>query len=141
MRHTIFLKTIRNHSPRKEGQQTRKKQDAKTLETLEQPQEPAIISSATKKPAAFQEVYALQEQYVYAAIVKDKENQKIRYEVLEPTLQKDEEKYLHEIKSFLMDELDVNLKEIENKEKAESYLRQKSKDLIKKYRLQRYQMF
>ena len=73
---------------------------------------------------------------MYAAIVKDKENQKILYEVIEPTLQKEEEKHLHEIKNFLMDELDVNLKEIENKEKAENYLRQKIKDLIKKYRLQ-----
>jgi flagellar protein FlaI len=72
---------------------------------------------------------------VYAAIVTDKENQKIRYEIIEPTLNNDEEKHLHEIKNFLMDELDVNLKDIENKEKAENYLRQKIKDLIKKYRL------
>jgi archaeal flagellar protein FlaI len=84
---------------------------------------------------AFQEVYPLQEPYVYAAIVKDKENQKIRYEIIEPTLQKDEEKCLHEMKNFLMDEVDVNLKDIENKEKAENYLRQKIKDLIKKYRI------
>ena len=34
-----------------------------------------------------------------------------------------------------MDELDVNLKDIENKEKAENYLRQKIKDLIKKYHI------
>jgi flagellar protein FlaI len=94
-----------------------------------------VVSSETKKPAVFQEVYPLQEPYVYAAIVKEKETQKIRYEVIEPTLQKDEEKYLLEIKSFLMDELDVNLKEIENKEKAENYLRQKIKELVKKYRL------
>jgi flagellar protein FlaI len=94
-----------------------------------------VISSATTKPAVFQEVYALQEPYVYAAIVREKETQKIRYEIIEPTLQPDEEKYLHEIKNFLMEELDVNLKEIENKEKAENYLRQKIKDLIKKYRL------
>jgi flagellar protein FlaI len=72
---------------------------------------------------------------VYAAIVKDKENQKTRYEIIEPTLNKDEEKYLHEIKTFLMDELDVHLKEIESKEKAENYLRQKIKELIKKYHL------
>ena len=72
---------------------------------------------------------------MYAAIVKDKETQKIRYEIIEPTLQKDEEKYLHEIKTFLMDEINVNLKEIESKEKAESYLRQKIKELIKKYHI------
>ena len=78
-----------------------------------------MISSATAKPAVFQEVYPIQEPYVYAAIVREKETQKIRYEIIEPTLQPDEEKYLHEIKNFLMEELDVNLKEIENKEKAE----------------------
>ena len=72
---------------------------------------------------------------MYAAIVKEKETQKIRYEIIEPTLQPDEEKHLHEIKNFLMDELDVNLKEIENKEKAENYLRQNIKDLIKKYHI------
>ena len=113
----------------------RKKQAAKALEILEQPQSPAIISSATKKPATFQEVYALQEPYVYAAIVKEKETQKVRYEIIEPTLQPDEEKHLHAVKNFLMDELDVSLKEIENKEKAENYLRQKIKELIKKYHI------
>jgi flagellar protein FlaI len=94
-----------------------------------------VISSATTKPTVFQEVYPIQEPYVYAAIVREKETQKIRYEVIEPTLQPDEEKYLHEIKNFLMEELDVNLKEIENKEKAENYLRQKIKELIKKYHI------
>jgi flagellar protein FlaI len=94
-----------------------------------------LISSETKKPAVFQEVYPLQEPYVYAAIVKEKETQKTRYEVLEPTLQKDEEKLLREIKNFLMEELDVNLKEVENKEKAENYLKQKIKQLVKKYRI------
>jgi flagellar protein FlaI len=72
---------------------------------------------------------------VYAAIVKEKETQKRHYEIIEPTLQPDEEKHLHEIKNFLMDEIDVNLKEIENKEKAENYLRKKIKELIKKYHI------
>ena len=114
---------------------TTKRRIIKRQSIIEQPQEPAVISSAAKKPASFQEVYALQEPYVYAAIVKDKEKQKTRYEIIEPTLNEDEERYLREIKNFLMDELDVNLKEIESKEKAENYLRQKIKYLIKKYRL------
>jgi flagellar protein FlaI len=72
---------------------------------------------------------------VYVAIVKEKETQKKHYKVIEPTLQPDEKKHLHEIKNSLMDELEVNLKEIVNKEKAENYLRQKIKDLIKRYRI------
>ena len=114
---------------------TKKKQDAKATEVLEQPQPAAVISSEAKKPAVFQEVYPLQEPYVYAAIVKEPETQKTRYEIIEPTLQPDEEQHLREIKSFLMDELDVNLKEIESKEKAESYLNQKVRELVKKYKL------
>lgn len=83
----------------------------------------------------FQEIYAIREPYVYAAIVREKETQKMRYEILEPTLDPKEIYYLNEIKTFLMDELDVNMKEIENKIKAEKYLKQKINDLIKKYRL------
>jgi len=42
-----------------------------------------------KKTAVFREVYPVQEPYVYAAIVKDSETQKIRYDVIEPTLKED----------------------------------------------------
>ena len=57
------------------------------------------MTSEAKKPTVFQEVYPLQEPYVYAAIVKEKDTQKMRYEVIEPTLQKEEENHLREIKS------------------------------------------
>jgi flagellar protein FlaI len=129
------LKTPRDISKTRRKTSTGKKQDAKTAETLEQPQPAAVISSEAKKTAVFQEVYPLQEPYVYAAIVKESETQKTRYEVIEPTLQPDEEKHLREIKSFLMEELDVSLKEIESKEKAENYLNQKIRELVKKYKL------
>jgi len=135
LRHTIVSERPCDKLSPRRATSTKKKQDTKTVGTLEQPQAAAVISSATAKPTVFQEVYALREPYVYAAIVREKETQKIRYEVIEPTLQPGEEKYLREIKNFLMEELDVSLKEIENKEKAENYLRQKIKELIKKYRI------
>jgi flagellar protein FlaI len=114
---------------------TKKTQGTKTADVLEETQPVAVVNTDVKKPTVFQEVYPLQEPYVYAAIVKEKETQKIHYEVLEPTLQKEEETRLSEIKKLLMEELDVNLKEIESKEKAENYLRQKIKELVKKYHL------
>jgi flagellar protein FlaI len=135
LRRSIFSKAPLGTLKTRGKTSTNKKQDAKATDVLEQPQPAAVISSEAKKPTVFQEVYPLQEPYVYAAIVKDPETQKIRYEIIEPTLQPDEEKYLREIKSFLMDELDVNLKEIESKEKAESYLNQKVRELVKKYKL------
>jgi flagellar protein FlaI len=94
-----------------------------------------LIKEETKKPAVFREVYPIQEPYVYAAIVKDPKTQKIMYEIIEPTLQKDEEERLKEIKTFLIDELNVSLKEIETKQKAENYLKEKANETIKKYRI------
>ncbi|MCD6446403.1 hypothetical protein J7L49_06435, partial [Candidatus Bathyarchaeota archaeon] len=81
-------------------------------------QKPNIIirgETKTKKPATFREVYPIQEPYVYAAIVKDPETEKVHYEVIEPTLNENEKERLNEIKSLLMEELDVSLKDIETK--------------------------
>jgi len=43
-----------------------------------------------KKPSVFREVYLIQEPYVYAAVVREPNTQRIRYEVIEPTLLKEE---------------------------------------------------
>ena len=107
----------------------------KTSKTTEQTEVGVIIKEEGRKPTVFREVYPIKEPYVYAAIVKDPETQKTLYEVIEPTLQKEEERRLREIRTFLMEEVDVNLKEIETKQKAETYLREKTKEIIKKYHI------
>jgi flagellar protein FlaI len=94
-----------------------------------------VVGEESRKPTIFREVYPIQEPYVYAAVIKEPETQKTRYEIIEPTLQKDEEKQLYEIKNLLMEEVDVNLKEIETREKAEKYLRDKSRQIIKRYHI------
>ncbi|MEM2412900.1 MAG: type IV secretory pathway protein, partial [Candidatus Bathyarchaeia archaeon] len=94
-----------------------------------------VIEEKERKPAVFREVYPIQEPYVYAAIVKDPETQKTRYEIIEPTLTREEEERLKEIKGILMEEIDVNLKDIETKQKAEQYLKEKAKQVINKYHI------
>jgi flagellar protein FlaI len=94
-----------------------------------------VIDTEAKKPTMFKEAYPIQEPYIYAAIIKDPETHKIRYEIIEPTFQKEEEKQLKDLKSFLMEEVDVNLKDIETREKAGNYLREKTKEIIKKHRM------
>ncbi len=110
-------------------------EEPKTSNILEETNASVIVESGPKKPTAFREAYLIQEPYVYAAIIKDPETQKTRYEIIEPTLQKEEEKQLKELKSLLMEEIDVNLKEIETKKKAEDYLRKKTNEIIRKYRI------
>ncbi|MBN1784429.1 MAG: type II/IV secretion system ATPase subunit [Candidatus Bathyarchaeota archaeon] len=88
-----------------------------------------------KKTSVFREVYPIHEPYVYAAVVTEPNSQRIRYELIEPTLLKEEEKQLKEIKDILVEEIDVNLKEIGTREKAEEYLKKKISETIKDYRL------
>jgi archaeal flagellar protein FlaI len=110
-------------------------EERKVSDILEETTASVIVDSVPKKPTAFREAYPIQEPYVYAAIIKDPETQKTRYEIIEPTLQKEEEKQLNDLKSFLMEEIDVNLKEIDTKKKAEDYLRKKTNEIIRKYRI------
>jgi flagellar protein FlaI len=110
-------------------------EQAKPSNSREEASAGVIIEGQAKKLAVFREAYPIQEPYVYAAIIKDPENQKVRYEIIEPTLQEEEEKQLKELKSLLMQEVDVNSNEIETKEKAEKYLRERTKEIVKKYRI------
>jgi flagellar protein FlaI len=88
-----------------------------------------------KRASAFREVYPIDEPYVYAAVVTEPETQQIKYELIEPTLLKDEENQLKEIKDILVEEIDVDLKEIGTRDKAEEYLKTKIREIIKDYRL------
>jgi flagellar protein FlaI len=88
-----------------------------------------------KKASVFREVYPIHEPYVYAAVVIEPKTQQIKYELIEPTLLKEEEKQLKEIKDILIEETDVNLKEIGTRDKAEEYLTSKIREIIKDYRL------
>ena len=83
----------------------------------------------------FREVYPIQEPYVYAAIVMDPETQKVRYTVIEPTLLKEETSILKEIKGILMEEVDINLKEIGTREKAAEYLKKKIRETVRNHQL------
>jgi flagellar protein FlaI len=88
-----------------------------------------------RKTSVFREVYPIHEPYVYAALVTEPNSQRIKYEVIEPTLLKEEENQLKEIKDILVEEIDVNLKEIGTRDKAEEYLKTKIREIIKDYRL------
>ncbi|UCC58784.1 MAG: type II/IV secretion system ATPase subunit [Candidatus Bathyarchaeum sp.] len=88
-----------------------------------------------KKASVFREVYPIYEPYVYAAVVTEPNTQRIRYELIEPTLLEEEENQLREIKDILVEEIDVNLKEIGTRDKAEEYLKTKIREIIKDYRL------
>ena len=88
-----------------------------------------------RKAAVFRAVYPIHEPYVYAAVVTEPKTQQVKYELIEPTLLEEEENQLKEIKKLLVEEIDVNLKEIGTPEQAEEYLKTKIHEVIKDYRL------
>ena len=88
-----------------------------------------------RKAAVFRAVYPIHEPYVYAAVVTAPKTQQVKYELIEPTLLEEEENQLKEIKKLLVEEIDVNLKEIGTPEQAEEYLKTKIHEVIKDYRL------
>jgi len=90
---------------------------------------------AERKSSVFREVYPVAEPNVYAAVIRDPTSQKTHYEVIEPTLRKEEERYLEEIKKLLMEELEVSLKDLETKENATEYLKGRVAEVIKNYKL------
>jgi flagellar protein FlaI len=92
-------------------------------------------SMPERKAAVFREVYPIHEPYVYAAVVTEPKTQQVKYELIEPTLLEEEENQLKEIKELLVEEIDVNLKEIGTRSKAEEYLKAKIQEVIKDYRL------
>ena len=128
-----IFQTIRDSKPRRTVQTTTEAK--KQAKIVDETPVGIVIDTEAKKPTMFKEAYPIQEPYVYAAIVKDPETHKTRYEIIEPTFQKEEEKQLKDLKSFLMEEVDVNLKDIETREKAGNYLREKTKEIIKKHRM------
>jgi flagellar protein FlaI len=97
------------------------------------PIESELRRKGIKKTSVFREVYPIHEPYVYAAVARDPITQRIRYEVIEPTLLKEEEDQLKEIKHILFEEIDVNLKDVDTREKAEEYLERKVRETIKEY--------
>jgi len=99
----------------------------------------AVVESAPEAPpspsSSFKEVYPLQEPYSYAAISRDPETGGLRYLVIEPTLREPERQILARIKTVLVEELKVDLKSLGAKEKAEQYLREQVRRIIKDYKI------
>ncbi len=89
-----------------------------------------------KKLSMFREVYLIAEPYTYAAVVRDPATQKTRYEVIEPSLSKKEKNQLREIKDILVQEVDISLKDLETKEKAKDYLKNKAQEVIRNYHME-----
>lgn len=93
-----------------------------------------IVPPPEKVEEIFREHYALLEPYCRAAIAEDTEGG-IKYVLLEPTLTPTDEVYIKQIKEILWDELSINVKDFDKKEKAEEFLKERVGYVVDKYRM------
>ncbi|MDG6982859.1 MAG: type II/IV secretion system ATPase subunit [Nitrososphaerota archaeon] len=70
---------------------------------------------------------------VYGAITKEEGMEGYRYIVIEPELTPQEKKQFAELKELLIEEMDVDLRSIETREKAEAFLTNKVAELAQSY--------
>ncbi|MEM4576584.1 MAG: type II/IV secretion system ATPase subunit [Candidatus Nezhaarchaeales archaeon] len=82
--------------------------------------------------ARLRDFYAVNPPFCHIAIVMDPVG-KLRYEVVEPTLLQDEVEVVRRVKEFIKESVDVDVEDVEDPEKARSFIVQATKKVIKKY--------
>jgi len=95
-----------------------------------------IKKQEKKSIHAFSEAYPLKEPHAYAAITKDEETKGPKYLIIEPTLSDMEINALIKIREIMYQVLDANLNELESREKAEEYLKDKINRIVKAYKME-----
>jgi len=81
------------------------------------------------------EIYDISKPFGYSVIIEDPLTHEISYEVVEPVFTTAERKQYDLIQEFLAETIDVVLSELESVEATEKYLRDKVREIIKKYRI------
>ena len=85
------------------------------------------------KIAHLKDFYAVNPPFCHIAIVIDPATGKLRYEVVEPTISPQEKEVIEKIKSFIRESIDVDIRDVEDPDKARDFIIQASKKAIKKY--------
>jgi flagellar protein FlaI len=108
------------------------------LRKYEKPPPPSpLLELSKQKMPVLKDIARLDErlQDAYAGIEVDEATGALRYVVIEPTLSDEEKRYYEVIKKLLVDELDVELSALGSQERAEEYLREQVRRIVKRYRL------
>lgn len=88
-----------------------------------------------REERVFLETYPIYEPYVYAGVTRD-ESGLLKYYVIEPTMEEGDIKFMERIKVILKYEIyDLDVRELDDPKKAESILRGKAIEVIRKYRM------
>jgi flagellar protein FlaI len=94
-----------------------------------------IVETSTAGKKYIKKLYEIEKPYAYATITENPLTQARAYEVVEPTVTEKELEKLQIIKDFLIDTLDVTMKDFSSRKDASDYLEEKVRLMTKKYHL------
>jgi len=81
------------------------------------------------------EIFKVNEPFGYVALTEDLETHELQYTVFEPTLTEEEARILQQIKSLLIEQIDVTLADLGGEKEAEEYLKKMVEKVIKDFRI------
>jgi flagellar protein FlaI len=117
------------------------KQQAKNLEHVpfvaeldSEPKAQLVETSAADKTFV-KKLYEIEKPYTYATITENPLTMARAYEVIEPTVTEKESSQMQIIRDFLIETLDITMKDFNSQKEASSYLEQKVRLITKRYRL------
>jgi len=99
------------------------------------PVAPSTPSEPVPTSEGFLDVFPLEsgDAGIFGAIARDEVTGKVRYVVIEPTLEKKERLLYFQLRALLVDELTVDLPKLKSKKAAEDYLEQQVKKVAGRY--------
>lgn len=93
-----------------------------------------IIGSEENDSMAFRDFYPVNPPFGFVGIEIREENGTLKYHVVEPNLNEDEQSLLDRIKELLIDRMDVSIEILHDSEKMEDYLRNQMQRMFKKFK-------
>ena len=127
------MKKFWQKNKNKTNKLTTKNEKIVKQETSAELMEESLVEPPTI-PETFLTYYPLQDPHSYAAIVEDKTNE-LKYSLIEPTLTKEDQKVIKEIKDILWDELKINSKDFGEQKDAKTFLNSKIKEKVIRYKI------
>jgi len=84
------------------------------------------------EPQTFRDFYPVNPPFGYIGIENEEGTGKLRYRLVEPTLDGDENLILKELKDNIIERMDIPVSLLDDKDKMKEYLREESKKIFKK---------
>jgi len=94
-----------------------------------------LVETSEADTTFIKKLYEIEKPYTFASITENQLTHAKTYEVIEPTVTEKELSEIQKIKDFLVDTLDITIKDFNSQKEASEYLEEKVRLITKRYHL------